>query len=203
MGRPILHDVSTLVLAAQSLAAAGTAADVTIAAVARASGAPIGSIYHRFASRDDLLAESWLDAVSAFQAGFIAALQQPDGPPGLTAALYTTAWARTDVVRARLLVLNRAREFGSERWSEPQRGRARRLAADLEAHLTAFCERHLGGSGGKIRRLVTFALLDLPYAAVRRYLAVGIPPPAEVDDYLASAVLALLPVAIETSGSGH
>lgn len=191
MGRPILHDVSTLVLAAQSLAAAGTAGDVTIAAVARASGAPVGSIYHRFGSRDNLLAAAWLDALSTFQVGFITALQAED-PDGLAAALYTTAWARQDAVRARLLVLNRARDFGSERWSEPERGRAHSLAADLETGLRTFCERRLGGSGGETRRLVTFALLDLPHAAVRRYLAVGIPPPAEVDAYLASAVRALL-----------
>lgn len=193
MGRPILHDASALILAAQSLAAAGTAAEVTIAAVARASGAPVGSIYHRFGSRDGLLAAAWLDAMSSFQAGFVAELQQGDGQTGLGAARYTVAWARTDAVRARLLVLHRGHEFGSERWSDPLRDRARHLAAELETGLAGFCERHLGGSGGESRRLVTFALLDLPYAAVRRYLAVGMPPPPEVDGYLASALLALLP----------
>jgi len=193
MGRPILHDASALILAAQSLAAAGTAAEVTMAAVARASGAPVGSIYHRFGSRDGLLAAAWLDAVSSFQAGFIPALQAGAGHPGLEAALHTTAWARENAVRARLLVLQRGHEFGSERWSDPVRDRGRRLAADLEAGLSGFCEQHLGSSGGESRRLVTFALLDLPHAAVRRYLAVGIPPPPEVDRYLASALLALLP----------
>ena len=198
MGRPILHDASTLLRAAQSLAGAGGLADVTIAAVAGASGAPVGSIYHRFGSRDGLLAAAWLDSVSSFQAGFIPALRGGAGHPGLAAALHTTAWAREDPLRARLLVLHRARELGSERWGGQERERARRLADDLEEVLAEFCERNLEERGGESRRLATFALLDLPYAAVRRYLAVGIPPPADVDRYLASALQALLPAARRT-----
>jgi AcrR family transcriptional regulator len=193
MGRPTVHAAATLVKAAQGLAAAGSADDVTIAAVARASGAPVGSIYHRFKSRDGLLAAAWLDAQAAFQSGFVAALARDSGPPGLPAALHVTAWARHDAVRARLLVLHRPREFGLGDWAEGDRERARALGADLEAALDRFCVRHLGGRGGDHRRLATFALLDLPYAAVRRYLAAGIDPPAQVDGYVAAALAAVLP----------
>lgn len=193
MGRPALHDATTLVRAAQELAASNSGGPVTIAAVARAAGAPVGSIYHRFGSRDSLMAAAWLDAVMAFQSGFVRALLEPGDQAGLAAVLRTTAWARDDPVRARVLVLHRQREFGSDDWTETERQRARRLATDLESALDEFCLAHLDGSGGERRRLATFALLDLPYAAVRRYLAVGIAPPAEVDRYLALALAVLLP----------
>ncbi|MGI8610206.1 MAG: TetR family transcriptional regulator [Candidatus Dormibacteria bacterium] len=193
MGRPALYDAPTLVHAAQQLAAAGGPGSVTIAAVAMATGAPVGSIYHRFGSRDSLMAAAWLDALAEFQAGFIATLHRSAPQPALAAALFTTSWARSDATRARLLVLHRARDYGAGSWGDADRARARLLSDDLEAALAAFCLQQLGGTGGEQRRLATFALLDLPYAAVRRYLAAGITPPAEVDGYLATAVSGLLP----------
>jgi hypothetical protein len=39
---------------------------------------------------------------------------------------------------------------------------------------------------------VTFALVDVPHAAVRRHLAAGSAPPAEVDALVREAVAALL-----------
>ncbi len=50
----------------------------TIGAIARALGAPTGSIYHRFDSRDGLLAEVWLGAATAF------CLLRAAGRPGAT-----------------------------------------------------------------------------------------------------------------------
>ena len=52
---------------------------VTVASVTQHLGAPIGSFYHRFASRDVLLAELWLTTVLAFQEGFVAAIEISDG----------------------------------------------------------------------------------------------------------------------------
>ncbi|HEV1998335.1 MAG TPA: TetR family transcriptional regulator [Candidatus Dormibacteraeota bacterium] len=195
MGRPALHEASTLVRVAQELAAAASGDHVTIAAVAQAAGAPVGSIYHRFGSRDRLMAAAWLDALSSFQPGFIDQMRQPGDSPGLAAVLFTTAWAREHPVRSRVLVLRGAREFGQERWTEMERERARSLAGNLESALQQFCLQYLGGVSGEHRRLATFALLDLPYAALRRYLAVGIAPPAEIDRYLAVSLPALLPTA--------
>jgi AcrR family transcriptional regulator len=193
MGRPTLHPATGLVASAQRLAASGSTAAVTISAVARESGAPVGTIYHRFGSRDDLLAAAWLDAVAAYQRELVPALLSPGGLPGLAAAVGTTAWARRDPVRARLLVLHGAREFGAENWSPSSREAAQGLASELEGALERFCVRHLGQAGGDNRRLATFAVLDLPQAAVRRYLAVGMPPPEAVDAYLAAALAALIP----------
>jgi hypothetical protein len=40
--------------------------------------------------------------------------------------------------------------------------------------------------------MTSFALLDVPYAAVRRYLITGNPPPPSVDDLIARTVRCIL-----------
>lgn len=188
MARRTVHDPREITRVAQRLAGQGPVEAVTIAAIVRASGAPAGSIYHRFDSREDLLAAAWLDAVTAFQAVFLGAL--PAGPAATVAAVLK--WAREAPDMARLVVLRLPRDLHSTAWPPGRVAQAARLAAELEAGLDGFCETHLGQRGGEARRRVTFALLDLPHAALRRYLAAGIPPPPEVDAYVASAVRALL-----------
>src|ERR1700760_4539391 len=53
--------------------------------------APVGSFYYRFASRDLLLGELWLQTVLAFQEGVTVALDAGDG---LGAVLHTPGWVR-------------------------------------------------------------------------------------------------------------
>ena len=65
MGRTAQFDREELLLTAASVAAAGR--PLTIQSLAEATGAPVGSIYHRFESREALLAEAWLLAVRHFQ----------------------------------------------------------------------------------------------------------------------------------------
>jgi AcrR family transcriptional regulator len=59
---------------AQLAATRGPSA-ATVGAIAESVGAPTGSIYHRFRSKDVLLAELLLQTVEGFQAGFEAALR--------------------------------------------------------------------------------------------------------------------------------
>src|SRR5450631_2184054 len=88
--------------AARALAAAGGPAAVTVGSVTERLGAPSGSFYYRFASRDVLLAELWLATALAFQEGFVAAINAGDG---LAAALHMPAWVRRNPDDARLLLL--------------------------------------------------------------------------------------------------
>ena len=59
---------------------------MTVTSVTERLGAPTGSFYHRFASRDVLLANVWLGTATAFQTDFVAAIKAGDG---LAAALHT------------------------------------------------------------------------------------------------------------------
>ena len=60
--------------AAQAIAAAKGPAAVTIASISARLGAPTGSFYHRFASRNVLLGALWLRTVLNFQQGVSAAI---------------------------------------------------------------------------------------------------------------------------------
>src|SRR5437016_6801019 len=95
-------DAALAVAAEQGLAAA------TVAAVTTRLKAPVGSFYHRFASRDLLLGELWLRTVLDFQHGITAALDAGDG---LQAALHTPAWVRGHLDEACLLLLYHRADF--------------------------------------------------------------------------------------------
>ena len=48
------------------------------------------------------------------------------------------------------------------------------------------------GPTAPVAAAVTFALIDVPYGAVRRYLAAGKPPPAVVDTFVEQTCECLL-----------
>src|ERR687897_2072654 len=86
MARPQLHLTNTMLDAARGLLLEQGAGSATVEAIAGESGAPTGSIYHRFGSRDELLARLWLRAVYRSQASFLAALEQEDPQDATLAA---------------------------------------------------------------------------------------------------------------------
>ena len=108
-----LFDQEDFVLAARDLAAAGGPAAVTVTSVTERLGAPVGSFYHRFASRDVLLAEVWLSTALAFQSGYIAAIDKGDG---LAAALYTPVWVRANLTAARAFLVHHRNDFAHGNW---------------------------------------------------------------------------------------
>jgi AcrR family transcriptional regulator len=164
------------------VADAGPAA-VTMGAVAAAVGAPSGSLYHRYRSREDLIADVWLGVVEEFQAGFIARLE---GEGLLAAALYTPAWVRTHPREARLLLLHRREDLVGAEWPPAIRARAEAATRAIDDAIAAAVR-------GRDRGRILFALLDVPYGAVRRFVASGEPPPRAVDALVRAAVLAVLP----------
>src|SRR5580692_9907576 len=116
--------------AAQAIAAAEGPAAVTIASITARLGAPTGSFYHRFASRNVVLGDLWLRTVLDFQAGIGAALDAGDG---LRAALHTPAWVRAHPDNARLLLMYDRRDFVQGEWPEELRERVAELARRMEA----------------------------------------------------------------------
>ena len=181
-----------LVQAAATLAAQGGPASVTVASVAHHAGAPTGSVYHRFDSREELMAATWLSAAASFQAGLLQALRGPSQPPGLEGALFAVRWARSQAMAARLVILYRRQDFFI---AVPPRLRpeAERLTAELDEALSAFAQESLGGGGLAAKERAAFLLIDLPSAAVRRYLSAGISPPPGVEDFVRQAFVAMSP----------
>jgi AcrR family transcriptional regulator len=150
----------------------------TVAAVAGSVGAPIGSVYHRFASKEDLLARLWLRTVEEFQRGFLEILRTNDG---LRAALYTPTWIRANPDKALVLLLHRREEFLSKNWTAEVRRTAEWLGNELHTGIREFCKRAYGEVSQANLRRSAFVLIDVPYAAVKRHLEIRETPPVMVD----------------------
>lgn len=68
MPRPRVHDLDTLLDAAENLAATAGPTAVTVRAVSDVTGVSNGAIYHAFGSRGGLVGSAWLRAAQRFLA---------------------------------------------------------------------------------------------------------------------------------------
>jgi AcrR family transcriptional regulator len=181
MGRNAHFKNEQFVDSALKIAADQGPAAVTIAAVAGEVGAPVGSVYHRFLSRDILLAEVWLQVVTSFQKGFLKALNSDEG---LQAALHTPRWVRLNPAEARILLLYRREELVSGAWPEELREGTMEIARQLNDGIHKYAKRTFGRASRLELGRTIFALIDVPYAAVLRYIRQGKKPPMAVEDYI-------------------
>lgn len=194
MPRPARHDTDTLLDRARELVLRDGARAVTVDRIVAASGAPKGSIYHRFSTVNDLLAAMWIRAVRRSRTAFLRELNS-DGDPvevAVKASLAICDFARRDQADARLLAAVRREDLV-----------ATTVDAKLLAELAAINEPLLQGLVGLARRLygratkdaverTTCAVIDLPQGAIRRHLIGGSPIPNSVCDQLSAAIPAAL-----------
>jgi AcrR family transcriptional regulator len=192
MPRPQVHSTDAMLDAARDLLLEAGSWSATMEAVAQASGAPTGSLYHRFGSKDELVARLWVRAVHRSQATFIAALEREDPrEAALGAALSILDFCDEHPADAQLLV--------AFRWEDLIRSAEGTLAEELaelnEPVRDAVIDlaRRLYGrrSRAAIERTI-LAIFDLPYGAVRRHLIAGDPLPTNLRADLAVAVRAVL-----------
>lgn len=163
--------------------------EVSIAAVGHALGAPSGSIYHRFESRDALVASAWLRAGESFVVELARALQTVDPFEGARAAArYQLEWARRRPTEARLFLLHDRSELTKAGWPVDLARRAERLANETTDTLRRFAARVPDATFARVR----FALLDLPQAAIRRAASTGAALDAEAEVVVEEALSALL-----------
>lgn len=180
-----------------TLVARGGPPAATIGAIAQALAAPSGSIYHRFASRDELLGRLWLCKAGFFQDAFALALARPDArEAGIAAALSIPLCARADFAGARIMLLHRREDFFGPGWPAAMRDEAERLGRQADSLLAEAAGRLFGQNTSAARLNTAFALLDIPMGTVRRHLARGRPPPPEVDALIAVAAGAILDQAL-------
>ncbi|MET9337976.1 TetR/AcrR family transcriptional regulator [Nonomuraea sp. NPDC003804] len=170
MGRPAKFGADQILDTAAALAAEGGHEAVTVTAVAARLGAPSGSIYHRYGSRDLLLAHLWIRAVRRFQEGFLRAVRRPDLAEAVrAAAAHVVRWSAEHPDEARLLLAHNVAEL-RERWPAELGAQLDALNTDVMAALRELAERVPGADG--LER-VTFALVDVPVAAARRHVLEG------------------------------
>lgn len=162
----------------------------TIAQVSRVVGAPSGSIYHRFGSREELFVSLWLRAVDRFQVGVLEAADLPDAQDALVAgAVHVTRYCRENPAEAVALTLYRHQALvvsGPPAFAE----RVRTLNVAVDAATKRLTTRRYDRSNARRRALVLTGCRQLPYGLVRPYL--GGEVPYWLDDVARAASAAVL-----------
>ena len=200
MGRAAKYTDQSILDAALGLISEGGTAAATVTAIAQRLGAPSGSIYHRFPSRDLLLATLWLRTVREFQSGFLSSLENDDP---LTAARdavrHTLEWTSAHPSEAAVLSMHR-REDLIARWPEELGDELRRLNVGVELAIRRFAAAHFGEADPVTLGRAQFALVQIPYAAVRGALRGG-GIPDWLPESVIAASLAVLTTGVAATGS--
>jgi AcrR family transcriptional regulator len=193
MAPPRKHDTDLILDAARTLVLRDGPRAASVAAIARESGAPVGTLYHRFGSRDGLLAAAWLRALERFQQRALAAASNPD--PLEAAAMMASvqvSFAREQPDDARLLLTLRRDDLLDAAPDHELRTRLDEINAPLAAALRVLTRDLAGRADPRALDATTRAVVDLPNAAVRRYLRDGGAVPPWLEGDVAAAARKLL-----------
>ncbi|MGE2832350.1 TetR/AcrR family transcriptional regulator [Mycobacterium sp. SMC-4] len=184
MPRPARYTVDDLLDAAAELLAVEGPAAVTMSAVARACGAPSGSVYHRFPSRAALCGELWLRTEERFQTELLAALGEPGDAQQrcVDGARQVLTWCREHPAEAQVLLTGPA-QLGLAEWPDALSNRRKRLQRKLR--------KTFGELGDDVNR-VSAALIDVPLAMVRRAQRPRQAVPAGADEIVEDCARALI-----------
>ena len=194
MARRRLHEPHQILDAARALVLDDGAGAATVGAIATASGAPIGSVYHAFGSRDRLLAQLWMRAVRRSQARFLEALEKDSDPldAAVAAALSLYDFARDEPGDARLLTSLRREDLTQMPLPPDVMAELEELNRPIERAIGALTRRLFGRTGRPWIEQTALAVFDLPNGALRRHLLSGARPPAALRAPLTRAVRAAL-----------
>lgn len=154
---------------------------VTLQDVVSLTGVSVGSLYHRYGSREGLLARAWLDAVKAFQTRFLAELGSGTADAGERAAMATPRFCREEPLRARILVCCRREELLSKTTPPMLRAEIEAINTGVTTALTRFAANH-----GILPEACRLGLVAYPLGAVRMYLP-DRDVPDRIDAYVAAA----------------
>jgi AcrR family transcriptional regulator len=193
MGRPQVYSHDELLDAARELVLQGGARSATLNAIAKTSGAPKGSIYHRFASLNELLAQMWIRAVQRSQKDFIDALAKPDPvTAAIAGALAIYDYAQREPADAQLLASLRREDLIDTVETPGLQARLAELNRPLETAIAELARRLFGrATRDAIERTVS-AVVDIPIGVTRRHLIARSPLPEKLREQTAAAVRAAL-----------
>jgi AcrR family transcriptional regulator len=165
----------------------------TIDAIAAASGAPKGSLYHRFESLNDLLAEMWIRAVRRAQQSFLAQLQHPDPmEAALKAAVSLYDFSEAHRGDARLLASMRREDLFEATIAPRLRQELAELNKPLEKAFGALARRLFGRASRAAVEATVMATADVPLGALRRHLIGGTGFPHGLRSQIRAAASAAL-----------
>lgn len=192
MGRRPQFSADEILDAALTLVVDDGPGAATATAIGRAIGAPSGSVYHRFASRDELMARLWLRTIIRYQDGVVEALtiDDPDGAARAVVA-HCFDWTAAHPGESALLVQYDKRDL-TQSWPDTLATELRKHNRSARAALRGYARRRFGDDGPEVMDRVAFALVDLPYAAVRRHLPDRGVPSEWLRDFTVRSALTIL-----------
>jgi AcrR family transcriptional regulator len=188
---PRKHETDVILDTARALVLTDGPRAASVSAIAKASGAPTGTLYHRFGNRNGILAAAWLRALERFQSRAMAATADAPLEAAVAMALSVVRFARELPEDARLLLTLRPSDLLD---GEPDSSFVDTLAtmnAPLLARLNDFARQLYGKTDERTVEAVARAVADLPYGVVRRH-AYDDPMRSWLEADVAAAVRALL-----------
>ncbi|WP_415842961.1 TetR/AcrR family transcriptional regulator, partial [Nocardia ninae] len=170
MAPPRKHDTDVILDAARALVLAEGPRAASVAAIAEASGAPVGTLYHRFGNRNGVLTAAWLRALERFQSGVLTAAEHPDAiEAGVDMVRAALTFGRELPDDARLLLNLRPSDLLDGGPDDDFRARLTTMNAPLFDHLRRIATARFGRAGDREIDAISRAVVDLPYAALRRH----------------------------------
>ena len=143
---------------------------VTTAAVSARSGAPVGSLYHRFPSRSAMVAQLWIRTIREFHQFLLAVAQraEPGMDRAMAATLATIDFAIQRPEDARLLAMASREELrSSDGLTADLIAELDDLNAPAEALAVQLARELYGRASRAAVERVVFAVFGIPYTAVR------------------------------------
>jgi len=194
MGRPSKFSTTELLDVAAELLVSGGPKALSAAAVARAAGAPSGSVYHRFESRDHLAASLWMRTVERFDDEVVSGMADPGDPVEVAVAVAVRAveWSTENPLDAFILTMFRRTDLVADDTAAGLAERADALGARQRAAI--------GGLASRLGRpvdLVAFAVAGIPLAAIRSHASHR----SGVPEWVAGAVGRASRAALSTEGA--
>ena len=191
MAPPRKHETDVILDAARALVLEGGPRAASVAAIAKASGAPAGTLYHRFGNRNGILTAAWLRALERFQARAMAAQADTPMETAVAMAVSCIGFTRELPEDARLLLTIRPGDLLD---GEPDTAFLKTLAAmnaPLIRRIGTLARQLFGNSSARSVDAVARAVADLPYAVVRRH-AHDVPMPRWLEADVAASTRAVL-----------
>lgn len=149
--------------------------DTTIAHVAERVGAPVGSIYHRFPSRDALFGSLWARSIRRFHQGLLSATEIEDPRAAMAAmARHIPRFCRENPADAKAMTLYRLPDLLEKVPSEQQVELAG-INHDVDAGLRRVATRRYSPLTDRRYRLALVGTRQCPYGLIRPLIGGDIP----------------------------
>lgn len=191
MAPPRKHETDVILDAARALVLDGGPRAASVAAIAKTSGAPAGTLYHRFGNRDGILTAAWLRALERFQSRALAAEGETPEDTAVAMAVAAVSFARELPEDARLLLTIRPGDLLDGEPDAVFRETLAAMNAPLIERVGVLARQLYGNNKPRAVDAVARAVADLPYAVVRRH-ARDEPMPKWVENDVAASARAVL-----------